>query len=647
MKKPVHTYDALQRRLIALTLALWLGICGILTWCVSRDAVIQMDNQLREFIRTINGREDESDLPGAMEHNVIKGLGWIYYWMGPEPLLPFLAGSPLISELSSDDWLWGKWELYYGYEAAVAYYDDQGQLIADSGDYLTFTYTSQKNWKDQNLEPMGYGYIDLDSLPGGSETFGRYLGDYPMGGFSVSLFLPVIRLTGYFEGNQFHPTAIESADHFAFGEPVYDPKRICQIDSWNNIQWEAMLTAPVPEGQDLVTIYGWEIGGNYRKEKPVQVEGQEFESLTALIHEGMSSGNLYEFKQQNLFESILTAQSIRTDRYGTYQMAAAVRIRPLLYAAVRLVWFYLLTFAAAALFLWRTLRTIRKNLTDSLSYLTRAAQNGYNIFPSSRWYEPTILEQHYASTYQTLAENKTEIQQLRTALDYAREAEEKRKTLISNITHELKTPLAIIRSYTECLQENVNPEKSRSYLDTIQEETERMDALVLQMLELSRLEAGRVRLASDSFSLLELTRAIVEKMEPMLKERALTVHFDLEQEFTLVADEGRIGQVITNLLSNAIKYSTPKGDIRLCVYRSGGKAYFQIENTAPHLPEDALGKVWDSFYRTDSSRNTPGTGLGLALVKSIISLHGGTVSVENTMLNAQTTGVRFRFVLPL
>ena len=647
MKRPVCTYNALKRRLVSLTLALWLGVCGILTWCVASDAVIQLDDQLREYIRTSGGRESSSDLPGAMEHSLINGLGWIYYWLQPDPLLPFLSGSPLTDGISSDDWLWGKWELYYGYEASVAYYDGQGNTLADTGDYLTFTYTGEENWENGNTDPVGYSYIDLEAIPNGSETFAGVLGDYPIGSFGISLFMPVIRLTGYFEENQFHPATIESADHYLFSGPVFDPEKICQIDSGGNIRWEPRLTVPVPEGQELVTIYGWEIGGYYRDEKPVRSGGREFESLTALVHEGVSSDELYTLDKWSPFETIVTSHSGRTDSYGSYQIAAAVRIRPLLYAAVRLVWVYLVSFAAAALFLWRTLRTLRWNLTDSLTDLTRAALNGHTISPSSRWYEPTVLEQHYASTHQTLAENKAEIQQLRTALDYAHDAEEKRKALISNITHELKTPLAIIRSYIECRQEDVLPEKREQYYAVIQEETDRMDSLILQMLELSRLESGRVRIASDTFSLLELTRDMAETMQPLMGERRIRLSYGLAQDFRITADEGRIAQVVSNYLSNAVKYSSEGGRIQISIFLTGGNAYFQIENTAPHLSEEALEKVWDSFYRGDASRNTPGTGLGLPLVKSIISLHGGTVSVSNTVTDDGQTGVRFGFMLPL
>ena len=174
-----------------------------------------------------------------------------------------------------------------------------------------------------------------------------------------------------------------------------------------------------------------------------------------------------------------------------------------------------------------------------------------------------------------------------------------------------------------------------------------MDEMVLQMLDLSRLEAGKVRLAADSFSVYVLTQQILERFAPLLESKRQSVHFELAEDFLITADENRIGQVITNLISNAHKYSPQGADIRIKIYFKINSLYFRIENPAPHLSNEALEKVWDSFYRADVSRNTPGTGLGLALVKTIIQLHRGSCTVRNTFLDQNVPGVEFGFNLPL
>ncbi len=642
-------WPGLKRRILPMTLALWLLCMTLLTCCVAADMVQQLQGELRLYVdhHGTRSQHDDTELPGTAEHNMIQALGYPIYSMDIDPLLPFVGQQLLRNGVSSKEWLWGKWELYYGFESAVAYFDENGNEMISTGDYLGFDYTSSENWKAQDLTVLGKSYVALDKIPGACEAFEHRISDYPGGDFGLFMLHPLFRLTGWFEGNEFHATLIEAGDYLDYQGRVMDTKRLAEVDSRGKVEWNTIVTAEAPVGQELVTIYGWETFGHNVTPKPVTVRGHHFDSLTELLRSAHEQDSPYTLVKQNLSETVLIEFARHSDTFGAYRMAAAVRCRPLMYAMVRLVWVYVISFGVVAFILFRSLRTIRRELTEPMEFLAGAIKVGHNITPRSDWLEPEAIEEDFIRTRQTLAENKTELQQLRTALDYAHDAEEKRKALISNITHELKTPLAIIHSYTECLQEDVAPEKREQYLATILEETERMDGLVLQMLELSRLEAGKVRLASDSFSLLELTKAIGVKMEPMLKERELTLHYDLAEPFFITADEGRIAQVITNLLSNAQKYTTPGGDIRIRIYLTGGKAYFQIENSAPHLSDEALEKVFDSFYRGDVSRNTPGVGLGLPLVKSIIALHGGTVSVCNTMMSGTETGVQFGFVLPL
>jgi signal transduction histidine kinase len=213
--------------------------------------------------------------------------------------------------------------------------------------------------------------------------------------------------------------------------------------------------------------------------------------------------------------------------------------------------------------------------------------------------------------------------------------------MISNITHELKTPLAVIHSYAEGLQEGIAGEHQDRYLDVILEETDQMDGMVLEMLDLSRLEAGKVRLASDRFSLLELTKAVFDKLDPLMQEKKLKVEFLWPQDFQITADEARLAQVVTNLATNAIKYSPEGGMINVQIFQHNGRCHFTIENQSEPIPEENLKKLWDSFYRTDASRTEKGTGLGLTITKTIVELHGGTCAARNT-----PNGVQFEFELP-
>jgi len=136
----------------------------------------------------------------------------------------------------------------------------------------------------------------------------------------------------------------------------------------------------------------------------------------------------------------------------------------------------------------------------------------------------------------------------------------------------------------------------------------------------------------------------------MLEAKKLTLSYGLTEDFSLIADESRIRQVITNLLSNALKYTPSGGRIVMNIYVQNHSARFSIINTADPLPSEALTKIWDSFYRVDNSRTEKGTGLGLTLVKSIIELHQGSCYVRNTMdktVDPPQNAVEFGFSIPL
>lgn len=646
MKKQTQTGPALTWRIVSLILALWFICMIVLTWCVASDMLIQAEQELEYFVdhgsRTF---PDDSDLPGTVETNMIQQLGSPYIWINFQKPIPIMADQYFDGGISSSDWMWGKWDLYYGYEPAVIFHDTDGQARIRTGHYLTFDYISSENWNDQLITAEGKSYVDLEAIPGGPAQFHNILSDHATGSLGMSMMYPVLRLTGWFEDIEFHATRIESLRYIAYNGLVTNLEQLASQDARDDLEWETMLTADAPAQQKLVTIYGIEPGGFGYTPKPVTVNGETFENLTDLLDTALHSDQAYQ--KYSLFESVLFRTRYREDQYGEYRLSAAIRCRPVEYAMLRLVWVYVISFSVLALTLWLMLRNIHRNLTAPLEEMAGSARNGYRMFYKSQWREPAILAEAITEIHQSLAANKTELTRLRTALDYAHNAEENRKALISNITHELKTPLAIIHSYTECLQADISPENRAQYLATILEETERMDGMVLQMLELSRLEAGRVRLASETFSLLELTKAIADRLEPLMAARKLTLSYGLTQECVLTADEGRLRQVITNLLSNALKYTTDHGIIRIQVFVSRGTVCFRVENTAPHLSEEALQKVWDPFYRTDKSRTTSGTGLGLTLVKSIISLHGGSCSVRNTVMEQGADGVEFGFEIPI
>ncbi len=651
-KKRPSSFRQIALRVIALALCLWSLFMALLTWAVATDMYRQLRDKAEKYAYRVNHRESASiggseELPGVMEVNTIRGMGYPYLSLSLDQLFPFvLPQKP--SSMGTDDWFWGKWEKVYGFDLAQVYYDENGQEILHNSTYLTFTYTSQQGWKSGDTAGLGRGYVDVDAIPGGVPDFRRYLfNSHPLHVFSNPSLL-LLRMTGYFTGNAFHPTKIDRGNPPIFDKMQETPEYFHALDTQNRLEWETVLSLSPEEGRETQTIYAWDVVDTSSTSSPVTVGGKTFASLTELIR--ADTDYPFAYTSDSLLDAVILYRSRREDSYGAYSYALAVHCRPLEYAAARLWPTYLISAAAVALLVYLLLRKIRNSLTRPLENLTQAIARGTTLSPAAPWAEPYALEDHFAQSRKTLADSSAQLQQLRAALDYANNAEENRRQLISNITHELKTPLAVIHSYAEGLQADISREKTDAYLSVILEETERMDAMVLQMLDLSRLEAGKVRLASDAVSLLALTKSITEKLGPLLAEKELDLQFYPSEDFLINADEARIGQVLTNLVSNALKYTPKGGKIGIQIYTVSRKAHFDIENTCPPLPEEALQKIWDSFYRADPARTEPGTGLGLALVKRIVELHQGSCYVQNTEIRTEgtaETGVRFGFVLPM
>ncbi|PHG54741.1 sensor histidine kinase [Bacillus wiedmannii] len=226
-------------------------------------------------------------------------------------------------------------------------------------------------------------------------------------------------------------------------------------------------------------------------------------------------------------------------------------------------------------------------------------------------------------------------------IERERQLEKTRKEFISGVSHELKTPLSVIRSFAEGIKDGVSKDTTY-YTDVILEETENMNRLIVEMLELAKLESGTYKLDMTTFSIGELIQQVYTKLLFSMEEKHLQVNVDVDSSIFVNANRSRIEQVVVNLLSNAIRY-TPDGEkIHVAVIELEDIVKFEIENTGNPIPEESLEKIWDRFYRLDASRSrhTGGTGLGLSIVKNILDLHHAEYGVYNT-----TNSVVFYFNL--
>jgi signal transduction histidine kinase len=227
--------------------------------------------------------------------------------------------------------------------------------------------------------------------------------------------------------------------------------------------------------------------------------------------------------------------------------------------------------------------------------------------------------------------------------DYENELlqEKVRKEFVANVSHELKTPLGIIRSYSEGLRDGIKADKKEHYVQVILEEIVHMDKMIVEMLEISRFDAGSVGYHKEpgSFDLL------LNKKVPLYadKAREKEVSIKLCGEFGgCLMDEEKIGRVLDNLLGNAVKYCDTNSIITIRGERTSDTLTVIIENDCPLYPEEVLEKLWDRFYKADTSHNRDieGTGLGLAITKSILEGHSssyGVIGIER--------GIRFYFTL--
>lgn len=635
------SFRSIAVRVICLTLALWICAMSLLTWAVAEDMYRQVDalaHRLGSNSRFfIENRTEGSSEGMYMVHSLADP-----YFSYLKPLLPIVAPQTP-RHYTSRDWFWDKFDILYGYEAAMIHQDAEGNILVGNGNYLTMSYTTDNRWYAGNIDATGQCYVVLDELEGGMEALGRYTS--PLPGISLSFGNHLYRLEGWFDRDRFYPVLVEQC------APPYDPSMSTRSEEirriYNNLdirmdslKWTTVLEAKKPDNRETETIFAWSFGGTEVQKNAFTANGKTYASLSELA--AAPYWERSDCVKHDLMESII----IHTTSSESGSTTVAFRCWPLEYAMRRMIPAYLVSLTVIGLALWLILWKIYRKLTSPLLDIATATATGREITPSDGWWEPYQIQKYLCETRQTLTDTNVRLKQTETALEYAHHAEENRKQLISNLTHELKTPLAIIHSYAEGLLEGIAEEKKEQYLSVILEQSERMDALVLQMLDLSRLEAGKVRLTMEPVALLKLTQTITDRFAPLLAEKKLTLRYDMVEDLTVPADEARMEQVITNLVSNAVKYSPPGGTIWLNLYLFSGQVHFFIGNTAPHLSDEALEKVWDSFYRADPSRTEPGTGLGLALVKGIVSLHRGECTVRNTSAEGQSA-VEFGFTLPV
>jgi signal transduction histidine kinase len=263
-----------------------------------------------------------------------------------------------------------------------------------------------------------------------------------------------------------------------------------------------------------------------------------------------------------------------------------------------------------------------------------------------------ILELHAAlqEANRTLERRVTErTAELRRALERLTELNQLKANLISNVSHELRTPLAHIKGYTELLiddQLGEMPKEQKDALMVVQRATERLERLIVDLIEYSTASREGLTLSVKPLSLAPLSAEAVEKAQPKASKAGVVIQLEVAQDLPpLMADESRIRWVVFQLIDNAVKFTAPGGTVRLQATLSDGRALIRVIDTGIGIPDDRIDEIFEPFHQLDGSPTLRfgGTGLGLSLVKLILNAHGTELHVESQ----EGKGSVFWFGLPL
>lgn len=234
---------------------------------------------------------------------------------------------------------------------------------------------------------------------------------------------------------------------------------------------------------------------------------------------------------------------------------------------------------------------------------------------------------------ETLEELKGKNQILQNEIEREREMEKKQLAFFSAVSHELKTPITVLKGQLQGMLGGIGGYKDRDkYLRRSYEVTASMEGMIQEILDVSRINSNGFSINRKEVKLSQLVDELVREWEDIATDKGLQIHKELEDRLLICVDKSLFMKVISNLIGNAVKYTAVDGNIWIRVYRHNEQTIFSIENNAENIPEDEIPKLFDPFYRREKSRNRKagGSGLGLYIVKMIVELHGFNYEFLNT-----------------
>lgn len=282
------------------------------------------------------------------------------------------------------------------------------------------------------------------------------------------------------------------------------------------------------------------------------------------------------------------------------------------------------------------LKDISEKMTN-LDFETKYQSQGKN--------EIDLLGEHInqlsSALERTISELKTANNELQQDIEKKEQIDEMRKEFLSNVSHELKTPLALIQGYAEGLKEGINSDDVESrnfYCDVIMDEADKMNVMVKKLLTLNQLEFGNDNISMERFDIVAMIRNFLQSADILIKQNEVTLHVEETSPIYVWADEFKIEEVFRNYFSNAMNHVSGEKMIGIKYQLLAGKVRISVFNTGEPIPEEALPHIWEKFYKVDKARTREygGSGVGLSIVKAIMESMNQQYGVKN-----YTNGVEF------
>lgn len=391
--------------------------------------------------------------------------------------------------------------------------------------------------------------------------------------------------------------------------------------SFENGFWVQFYT---DDGEEIKPTHGDQVGQLPRHGEPINESKKiynriSFEEIKNRVDKSENNGIVFE--EENEFfhsEAIVYATKLKSDNTNYYMCLKA----PLadVSATKNVLWHQLIYVTLISLAVGMLLAAVfARKISKPITALTNSAKK--------------LANGNYKVDFQ--GSSFKEIDKLGEVLNYAGEElsknDELRRDLIANVSHDLRTPLTIIKSYAEMIRDlsGDNPQKRTAHMNVIIDESNRLSKLVNDMLDLSKYESGAVTLEKSNFDLGAAVRETIEKFKGMYENDGYIFDVEIDKDVNVSADEAKINQVVFNLIVNAINYTGSDKRVIIRVKKDGKRVKFSVKDTGKGIEESEIRRVWDRYYRASKNLDRKGSGIGLAIVKNILIAHNSDFGINS------------------